>query len=196
MLDLAKNDCARLLWLVKTVLEETSVIQIWFFRVPWTEDRAHACRQRKHHEKHTSIPFQGVPDRCFYNDYVQTNTRIRATTKYLVGQSRSWPFDYSHNLEIKGSLSSITYLPNGSVIVRRLQLCVQVIDRKKPQKKPASISRMYVITPLFNEILRFIQLYRATRLGSWLQTKAWLRSWSHSHRFCNLIERKISWNKW
>ena len=39
MLDLPKNDCALSLWFAKTVLEEADVIQIWFSRVPWRDER-------------------------------------------------------------------------------------------------------------------------------------------------------------
>ena len=45
MLDVAKNDCARLLWLAKTVLKEASVIQIWFSHVPWTDESARANKE-------------------------------------------------------------------------------------------------------------------------------------------------------
>ena len=45
MLELAKNDCARLLCLAKMELKEAGIIQIWFSYVPGTEDRAHANKE-------------------------------------------------------------------------------------------------------------------------------------------------------
>ena len=45
MLDLAKSDCAQLLWLAKTVLKEAGVLEIWFSHVPWTDESAHANKE-------------------------------------------------------------------------------------------------------------------------------------------------------
>ena len=50
MLELAKNDCARLL--AKTFSKEAGIIQIWFSYVPWTEDLAHAAKENMNKNMH------------------------------------------------------------------------------------------------------------------------------------------------
>ena len=62
MLELAKNDCARLLWLAEMVSEEAGIIQIWFSHVPWTEDRAHADKENmvKNIQEYFLMGFQTV----------------------------------------------------------------------------------------------------------------------------------------
>ena len=44
-MELAKNGCAQLLLLAKTVLKEAYIVQSLFSRVPWMEDCAHANKE-------------------------------------------------------------------------------------------------------------------------------------------------------
>ena len=62
MSELAKNDCARLLWLkgVKRGKRYSNLVS----HVPSTGGLC-TCRQRKHDDKPTTIPFHGFPDLCF-----------------------------------------------------------------------------------------------------------------------------------
>ena len=64
MLELAKNNCTRLLWLAKTVWKEAGVIQIWFSHMPWKEDRAHADKENMYKNIQQYL-FMGFPDQYF-----------------------------------------------------------------------------------------------------------------------------------